>query len=94
MTSQDNVTVFSTELIGKIPKYWVPVAVVLAEFPLLDAVGVETFQSDVYDSEENSLALSKANFANYILNEQAPFDKVSVEGFEDVFSVIENIVNT
>lgn len=55
---------------------------------------IKVVDSDVYDSEENSLALSKANFANYILNEQAPFDKVSVEGFEDVFSVIENIVNT
>ena len=31
---------------------------------------VKVVDSDVYDSVENSLALSKANFANYILNEQ------------------------
>lgn len=54
---------------------------------------IKIVDSGVYNSDEESLALSKDKFANYIYNEQEPFDAVSVNGFNDIFNLIKDIVD-
>ena len=53
---------------------------------------VKIIDSDVFDSEENSLALSKNQFAEYIYNNEDEFTKISVDGFKDIFSILEQII--
>lgn len=43
--------------------------------------------------ESESLALSKNEFAEYILNERPPFNKMSFEAFLTIFTTIEKIIN-
>lgn len=47
--------------------------------------------SDVYDENENSLALSKDKFAENILKHIAPFDNMGLDGFIPLFETIETI---
>ena len=54
---------------------------------------IKVVDSGVFNSQEDSLALSKENFANYILNEEAPFETVSVDGFGGIFEIVEDIIN-
>ena len=54
---------------------------------------IKVVDSAVFDSAENSLALSKAKFAESILNKEKPFDTVSVDGFSEIFMIIEKIIN-
>lgn len=54
---------------------------------------IKVVDSGVFNSQEDSLALSKENFASYVLNEQAPFDTVSVDGFNNILEIVENIIN-
>ena len=54
---------------------------------------IKVVDSDVFDSNERSLALSKNKFADYILSEEGKYKNVSVEGFSDIFCKIESIVN-
>lgn len=63
---------------------------------LVDAVKrniIKIIDSDVFDDEEHSLALSKNQFAEYIYNNEDNFSKVSIDGFKDIFSIIEQIIN-
>lgn len=48
--------------------------------------------SGVFDIKENSLALSKNEFADYIYNEIGDFTKVSVDSFSEIFSKISKII--
>lgn len=54
---------------------------------------VKIIDSDVFDSDENSLALSKNEFAKNILNRVEPFNNVDVKNFEKVFEKIQTILN-
>lgn len=54
---------------------------------------IKVVDSEVFDSEENSLALSKEAFASYILEEDDNFKHVSVDGFESIFNIISDIIN-
>ena len=48
---------------------------------------------EVFDQDENSVALSKNEFADNIINKIKPFDKVNIANFEGIFKKIEDIIN-
>lgn len=54
---------------------------------------VKIIDSDVFDFNENSLALSKNEFAQNILDRVEPFDNIDVKNFEKVFEKIQIILN-
>ena len=54
---------------------------------------IKVVDSAVFNSKEESLALSKEAFASHILNEDDNFNDVSVVGFENIFITIQNILN-
>lgn len=54
---------------------------------------VKIIDCDVFDSDEKSLALSKNDFAQNILDRIEPFDSVDVKHFEKVFERIQEILN-
>lgn len=45
------------------------------------------------DSEEINIALPKSQFANRVLNKEAPFDNFDVSSFETLFKVIKSILD-
>lgn len=47
---------------------------------------------DVIDLEDNSLALSKSDFAKNILNKVEPFNEMNFKGFKKLFEKIEEIL--
>ena len=47
--------------------------------------------SDVFNNSGDSLAMSKINFANYVLNEVPPFDCMDFSGFIPIFETIKQI---
>lgn len=49
--------------------------------------------NEVFDEHENSVALSKNEFAENIINKVKPFDQVNIDNFEEVFKKIEKIIN-
>lgn len=53
---------------------------------------VKIVDKEVFDSEEKSLALSKENFAENVLNCVEQFSSLSVNGFEDIFQTIYSIL--
>lgn len=53
----------------------------------------KVIDSNVYDKEGNSLALSKSNFATYIYNGHGNFKDVDISGFRRVFEIINMIEN-
>ena len=52
---------------------------------------IKIVDSYVFDSEENSIALSKNEFANNIYNEIGNFSNVNVEGFRNIIEKIQSI---
>lgn len=54
---------------------------------------VKIVDCQVFDIEENSLALSKERFADNILNDLEPFSDLSVDGFKEIFQTIQRILN-
>lgn len=53
---------------------------------------IKIVDKEVFDSEENSLALSKEAFANNILNNSGNFANLDLSGFEPFFKIIESII--
>lgn len=53
---------------------------------------IKIVDKQVFDNNENSLALSKETFASNILNEVEPFVNFSVDGFKDIFNTIHSII--
>jgi tetratricopeptide (TPR) repeat protein len=47
----------------------------------------------VFDSENNNLTISKADFAEFILNKVGPFDSIDFRGFRQLLAVIKGIVD-
>ncbi|GMO29317.1 MAG: hypothetical protein Ta2B_10290 [Termitinemataceae bacterium] len=54
---------------------------------------VKIIDCGVYDVNENSIALSKDEFAKNVLNRVVPFDAVSIDGFRGVLVAIRNIIS-
>ena len=54
---------------------------------------VKIIDSNVFDSEEKSLALSKSDFADNVYNEKGNFADISVEGFKNIIELIQEICN-
>lgn len=54
---------------------------------------VKIIDSEVFDSNERSIALSKNDFARNILDNVEPFDSVDVKHFKNVFDRIQAICN-
>lgn len=52
---------------------------------------IKIVDSEVFDIKENSLALSKDNFADYLLNDIEPFSCLSVEGFREILQTIRSM---
>lgn len=48
--------------------------------------------SEVYDSSDKSIALSKANFAEYVCEEIKPFDNLNFGEFQKIFEIIQLII--
>jgi predicted ATP-binding protein involved in virulence len=48
--------------------------------------------SEVYDNESNSLALSKINFVRAIENKTPPFDQVDISSFSPLFDILREII--
>lgn len=57
-----------------------------------DEVNSKIVDSNVYDENENNIALSKSDFANYIFANQKEFSTFDVSEFEAVFNIIEQII--
>lgn len=55
---------------------------------------IKIIDSNVFDSSETSLALSKEMFAENILNQTSEFSSVDVNGFNPIFQIISSIVTT
>ena len=53
---------------------------------------IKVVDSKVYDSDERNIALTKAEFADRVYNGVKPYDSISVEGFRDILSTINEIV--
>ncbi|MHA4988456.1 AAA family ATPase [Cetobacterium somerae] len=49
--------------------------------------------TDISNGNEESLALSKESFSNYILNGTSPYDNMNFSGFESLFIKLESIIN-
>lgn len=54
---------------------------------------VKIVDCEVFDIEEKSLALSKDNFADYVLNDIEPFSGLSVDGFEEILQTIQSMLS-
>ncbi|SDP39991.1 AAA family ATPase [Selenomonas ruminantium] len=54
---------------------------------------VKVIDSDVFNSEEKSLALSKSEFADNVYNGNGEFANISVDGFKDIIKQIQDICN-
>ena len=52
---------------------------------------IKIVDSGVFDNEENSLALSKSDFADYIYNEDGNFANVDVSSFKNILESIQSI---
>ena len=52
---------------------------------------IKIIDSDVFNSEEKSLALSKRDFANKIYNREKHFSEVNIDGFEEILNTIAKI---
>ena len=48
----------------------------------------------VIDIDDNNIALSKNDFAKNILEKTEPFDNIDFSGFKDLFTKLENLINT
>jgi RNA-directed DNA polymerase len=48
--------------------------------------------TDVYDSDSKNIALSKSDFAEYILKGEQPFDVFQFDAFENIFALLDNIL--
>lgn len=55
---------------------------------------VKIIDEDVYDINENSIALSKNEFAKKVLNKIAPFDTMDFSGFIPLLDNIDEIIKT
>jgi|GEM_PF-724216 len=54
---------------------------------------VKIIDSDVFDKDDKSIALSKSDFATNVLNQTEPFNSIKIEGFRGVFERISHIIN-
>jgi hypothetical protein len=54
---------------------------------------IKVVDKEVFDSEDNSLALSKERFAEMILNHEKPFDDIDLKGFEGILDTLQKIVD-
>ncbi|MEG2437725.1 MAG: hypothetical protein RSB17_06130, partial [Cetobacterium sp.] len=59
----------------------------------LEETTQKIIDTDVSNSKDQSLALSKSDFANYIYKKTPPFDNINFEGFKDLFIQLRNIIN-
>ncbi|QSO48422.1 AAA family ATPase [Alicyclobacillus mengziensis] len=59
-----------------------------------DANKSKIIDCDVYNEKEESLALSKNDFANYVCNKHINFTDMDLAGFEGVFDFIESILSS
>ena len=59
----------------------------------LSAAKQKIVDSDVFDNESNSLALSKINFAMAIESSTPPFDNVDIISFHPLFETLRKISN-
>lgn len=59
----------------------------------LEETTQKIIDTDVSNSKDQSLALSKSDFANYIYKKIPPFDNINFEGFKDLFIQLQNIIN-
>ncbi len=50
--------------------------------------------NDVFDLDDNSLALSKEEFATHVLEKHAPFDDMDLSAFSEVFDRLMEIINS
>ena len=53
---------------------------------------IKIIDDRVFDENENNIALSKADFAKYVYDENPPFSNLSVEGFRQIFETIRDIL--
>lgn len=54
---------------------------------------IKVIDDEVYDLNDNNIALSKNDFATNILNKIAPFDVMNLSSFKLLFDQIESIIN-
>lgn len=55
---------------------------------------IKVVDKEVFDSDENSLAMSKELFAELIYKHEAPFDAVDLTGFENILTVLQEIIES
>ena len=55
---------------------------------------VKIIDMDVFDLNDNNIALSKNDFASNIINKTYPFDNIELSGFIPLLDKIEEIVKT
>lgn len=55
---------------------------------------LKIIDSDVYDNDNNNVALSKNDFADYILNSKEEFIELDFSPFGEVFQIISKILDT
>lgn len=52
---------------------------------------VKIIDNEVFDDNENNIALSKADFAKYVYNNHSSFAKLSIDGFRQIIDTIRKI---
>lgn len=58
-----------------------------------NAEDAKIVDDDVFNDEEQNIALTKKDFATQVLNGNPPFDSFSFENFRIIFEIIEDIIN-
>lgn len=53
---------------------------------------IKIVDSEVFNEKEESLAVSKAEFASKVLENKAPYENICIDGFEPIFEKIEKIL--
>ena len=53
----------------------------------------QIIDSGVFDSYNKSYALSKSDFADYVLNAESPYDSFNIDGFRKIFQHIQHIIS-
>lgn len=53
---------------------------------------IKIVDSEVFNEKEESLAVSKAEFASKVLENKAPYENICIDGFEPIFENIEKIL--
>jgi len=54
---------------------------------------LKIIDSDVYDNDNNNVALTKSDFTDYIYQSQEVFANFSFTAFDDAFQIISKILN-